>query len=339
MVNALIATLLMVGPASAAPRTQIALSLTPSEPLSEESYLASIRDEIRLGIGTSYLNVKWSDLENDQPFNPKALQDQLGIAKLLGGDVVICIKPIDTSVKCVPIALANQSFDSAQMVNQWESMLQKVIPLLPKNVKALALGNEVDVYLGNHPAEVPAYLGLVKSTRTFLRGAGLNIPVGVITTFDGLERRTELVKQIQSSFDVTMMTYYPLGANFEMLPIGDVGKHFDSMLAVAGNKPLMLTEVGCPSGEPNKSSEDIQTDFVKGLFGQLEKHSAQVSFASYFQQGDFPTQFVEMFEQYYQLKDDKFHSYLSSLGLKTKDGKPKKAYFEFKKQIRAWNGD
>jgi hypothetical protein len=344
MFNSFIATLLISGHLGAtksivAPRTQIALSLTPSEPVSEESFLAGIRDEIHLGVEACYVNIKWSDLEGEQAFNAKALQDQLGIAKLLGGEVVLCIKLIDTSVKCVPIALATQAFDSAQMVSQWESMLQKVVPLLPKNVKAIALGNEVDVYLGNHPDEVSAYLNLVKSTKTFLRGAGLNIPVGVVTTFDGLQRRAALVKQIQSNFDVTMMTYYPVDQKFEILSMSQVGSNFDQMLAVAGSKPLMLTEVGCPSGELNKSSEDIQTEFVKTVFGQLEKHAAQISFASYFQQGDFPTQFVDMFEQYYQLKDDRFRSYLSSLGLKKTDGKPKKAYAEFKKQIRAWNGD
>ena len=338
MFSVAVATLLFANQ-QVSSKTQIALSMTPSEPLSEDSYIAAIRDEIRLGVSSAYINVKWSDLENEQAFNPKALQDQLGVLKLLGGDCVVCIKPIDTTVKCVPIALVNRKFDDPQMINQWELMLQMVLPLLPKNVKAISLGNEVDVYLGNHPDEVAGYLNLVKSSRTFLRGAGLKTPVGVITTFDGLQRRPELVKQIQSNFDVTMMTYYPVDQKFEVMPMEDVGKHFDSMLAVSGSKPLFLTEIGCPSGELNKSSEDKQVEFVRAMFSQLEKHSANISFASYFQQGDFPTQFVDLYEQYYQVKDDRFRSYLSSLGLKKNDGKPKKAYGEFKKLLRSWNGD
>jgi hypothetical protein len=338
MINALFASLLFTGSVTV-PKTQIALSLMPTEPLNEESYIAAIRDEIRLGIDSCYVNVKWSDLEGDQPFNAKPLLDQFGVTKLLGGDIVLCIKPIDTSVKSVPTALMGRKFDDAQLMNQWESMLQKVVPLLPKNIKAISFGNEVDVYLGNHPEEVAGYLNLVKTSRTFLRGAGLKAPVGVITTFDGLQRRPELVKQIQSNFDVTMMTYYPLNQNFEVLPMSDVTKHFDSMMSVAGSKPLMLTEVGCPSGEANKSSEDTQVEFVKTVFSELGKHSAQISFASYFQQGNFPNQFVDLYEQYYQLKDDRFRSYLSSLGLKGTDGKPKKAYFEFRKQMRLWNGE
>lgn len=333
MISTLIAALVF------APKTQIALSLMPSEPLNEENYLAAIRDELKMGVEASYLSLKWSDLENEQAFSAKPLQDQAGISKLLGGDVVFCLKPIDTSVKCVPIALANKGFDDAQLTAAWESMLQKVVPLLPKNVKAIALGNEVDVYLGNHPEEVDSYLNLMKNARAFLRGAGIKVPIGVITTFDGLQRRPDLVKKIQSNFDVTMMTYYPLGQTFEVLPMSSVGSHFDAMLALAGSKPLILTEVGCPAGEPNKSSEDIQADFVKTVFGQLEKHPTQITFANFFEQSDFPSQMVDMFEQYYQVKDDKFRSYLATLGLKKSDGKPRKAYGEFRKHLRAWSGD
>ena len=322
-----------------APKTSIALSMMPSEPLNEESFMAALRDELRLGIEAAYVNVKWSDLENETAFNPKVFQDQVGIAKLLGGDTVVCIKPIDTSNKCVPIALANVGFGEQRMLDEWEAMLQKIIPLLPKNIKAISFGNEVDVYLGNHPNEVAGYLSMVKSARTLFRGAGIKAPIGVITTFDGLLRRPELVKKIQSNFDVTMMTYYPLGQTFEVLPMSSVGDHFIAMLDVAGSKPLVLTEIGCPTGEANKSSEDIQAEFIKLSFAQLQKHSSQITFASFFQQGDFPQSMVDMFEQYYQMKDDKFRSYLSSLGLKTTNGKPKKAYFEFRKQLRAWNGE
>ena len=338
MISTLIATLALLAP-SQATKTSIALSMMPSEPLNEESYLAAVRDELRLGIEATYVNVKWSDLENETAFNPKAFQDQVGIAKLLGGDIVVCLKPIDTSNKCVPVALANVGFDEQRMLDQWETMLQKIIPLLPKNVKAISFGNEVDVYLGNHPNEVSGYLSMVKSARTLFRGAGIKAPVGVITTFDGLMRKPELVKKIQSNFDVTMMTYYPLGQTFEVLPMTSVEGHFSSMLSLAGSKPLVLTEIGCPSGEGNKSSEETQAEFIKQAFGQLQKNSAKISFASFFQQGDFPQSMVDVFEQYYQMKDDKFRSYLSSLGLKTTTGKPKKAYYEFRKQLRAWNGE
>lgn len=321
------------------PKTTIALSMMPTEPLGEETMIGAIREEIKLGVQGAYVSVKWSDLENEQPFNAKAMQDAVGMSKFLGGDVVVCIKPIDTGVKSMPVALMNRGFDDPMVVSAWEDMLQKVIPLLPKNTKALALGNEVDVYLNNHPTELPAFLNFVKTTRAFLKGAGVKAPVGLITTFDGLQRHPDLVKQIQSNFDVTMMTYYPLTQNFQVLPMSDVGKHFDDMLAVAGSKPLILTEVGCPAGEANKSNEDIQAEFIAKIFDQFKQRGSKITFANYFMQSDFPDQMVEMLEQYYQFKDDGFRSYLGSLGLKKSSGTPRKAFGEFKKQLRAWTGD
>jgi hypothetical protein len=335
MISTLIATLALLAPT--APKTAIALSLMPSEPLTEETYLGALRDELRLGVEAEYISVKWSDLEGEKPFDPKPFQDATGISKLLGGDVVVCIKPIDTNVKCVPVALQMKPFDDPQLLSQWENMLQKVIPLLPKNLKAVSFGNEVDVYLAGHPEEINGYLAMVKTARTLFKGAGIKAPVGVITTFDGLQRKPDLVKQIQSNFDVTMMTYYPMTQNFDVIPSSAIPSHFDEMLSVAGSKPLILTELGCPAGEKNKSSEDIQAEFVKGCFAQLEKHSAQIPFANFYQQSDFPAQMVDMFEIYYQLKDDKFRSMLSTIGLKAANGKPRKAYYEFRKLIRAWN--
>ena len=321
------------------PKTAISLSLMPSEPLSEETMLAAVRDEIKIGVEGTYASVKWSDLENGQAFNPKPFQDAVGISKLLGGDVVVCIKVIDTTNKTVPIAYMLRPFDDPEVTNHWEEVLQKVVPMLPKNTKAIAFGNEVDVYLNNHPTEVGPFLNLVKGARTFLRGAGLKIPIGVTTSFDGLQRHPELVKQIQSNFDITMMTYYPLSANFQVLPLGDVGRHFDSMLAVAGSKPLYLTEIGCPASEGTKSCEDMQAEFVTKVFDELKAKGSKIPFANYFMQSDYPNNMLDMFEQYYQLKDDSFRSYLGSLGLRKSNGAPRKAYGEFKKQLRAWSGD
>jgi len=338
-----LAAVVLANPSTAQPiqaaKAIVTLSLMPSEPLNEENYLRAVRDEIKLGVQGTYVNVKWTDLENDQPFNAKAIQDQLGIAKLLGGDVVVCIKPVDTSVKTVPIAYMTRPFDDPEVLKRWEEMLQNVIPLLPKNTKAIALGNEVDVYFNNHPNELPSYMNLVKSARTFLRGAGLKIPVGVITTYDGLQRHPDLVKQIQSNFDITMMTYYPLTQNFEVLPMNQVGSHFDAMVALAGSKPLFLTEIGCPAGEANKSSEDIQAQFVTNAFDQLRQKGSKVAFANFFIQGDFPDSVLDVLENYYQLKDESFRSYLGTLGLRKSNGTPRKSYAEFKKQLRAWTGD
>jgi hypothetical protein len=326
----------LLGQAST-PQCKISLSVMPRYPLSEEAYLDAIREQIQLGVTATYPNIKWSDLEGGQGLKP--LQDQIGVSKFIGGDAVFCLKPIDTSNKSVPASLQTLPFDDPKVQEAWEEAVLEVAKALPKSVKVIALGNEVDVYFDEHPKELPAYLNMVKSAKTLLRGAGIKTPVGVITTFDGLVRRPELVKQIHSNFDVVMMTYYPMNSAFEVLPMASVPSHFERMLGMAGTKPLVLTELGCPAGTLNKSSEDIQADFIAQCFKQLKQNQSRISFANFFIQSDFGDPVVDMLETYYRLKDDRFRSYLATLGLSKSDGTRRKAFGEFKRQMRAWNSD
>lgn len=321
------------------PTSKIGLSIMPSYPLSEENFIGAIREQIRVGVGGMVTSTKWSDLEGEQPFNLKQPNDQFGVAKLIGGDLVFCLKCIDTNVKSVPQKFLTNKFDDPAFVQNYEAMLEKLIPAIPKNVSAIAIGNEVDIYLSEHPTELPGYLSLVRSTRSMLRGAGIKAPVGVITTFEGLQKRAALVKQLHSNFDAVFMTYYPINSMFEVMPVSEVPGHFDKMVAAAEGKPLYLTEIGIPASELCKSSEDIQASFVTAVFGQVKKHQAKIPFANYFMQSDFPDIMLDMFEQYYSLKDDRFRAYLGSLGLRKSDGTPRKALAEFRKQMRLWNGD
>jgi hypothetical protein len=318
------------------PMPKIGMTLMPAEPLSEATYLGAMREQIRLGIDSIMLSSKWSDIEGEQPFSLKQPEDQFGVARIIGGQVVYVIKPIDTNVKSVPLQFVQKSFDDPEFIKRWEAMLEKLIPVIPKDVAAIAIGNEVDIYLGEHPTEVAPYLGLVRSTRSMLRGAGIKAPVGVVTTFEGLTKRAAIVKQIHTNFDAVFMTYYPLNPMFEVLPISQVPGHFDQMVAAAAGKPLYITEMGMPASEVCKSSEDLQAEFVTTAFGQLRKHSSKIAFASYFMQSDYTNVMLDVFEQYYAVKDDRFRAFLGTLGLRKTDGTPRKANAEFRKQMRLW---
>jgi hypothetical protein len=336
MITTALASLVLLGQ-SVSPSCKIALSLMPKSPVSEEGYISAVREQVRLGVQGAYASVKWSELQGPQ--NMKPLADQFGIAKFVGGDLVVCIKLVDTSNRTLPDSLQNFAFDDPAVSERLEETLLEIVKILPKNVKAISLGNEVDVYFSEHPKELPAFLNLVRSAKTLLRGAGVKIPMGVITTYDGALRKPEMVKQIQSGFDVAMMTYYPIDSAFQVTSIQDVGKHFDTMLKVAGSKPLFITEIGCPASERNGSSEETQAKFVAEAFKQLRIHDKEIPLANFFLQTDFSDQVLDFLEVYYRLKDERFRAYLGSLGLTKADGTRKKSFTEFKRQMQAWNMD
>ncbi len=301
----------------------------------EEAFLGAIREQIRLGVQQVNVSIKWQDLENGMPFTLKPLQDQLGLAKFVGADLHVTFTGINTNVRSMPPDLATLPLNHPRLQQKWEDALMQVAKALPKNVKSISLGNEVDIYFQSHKDEIPAWNDLMKTSRALLRGAGITCPVGVITTFDGARRHPELVKQLQAPWSVFMTTYYPLNEGFEVLPVSDVPKHFAAMDTLAGGKDMYITEFGCPAGTANKSSEDVQADFVAASFAELRKRP-NVKLASYFLQADFSNQLVDIFEVYYQLKDDKFRSYLSTLGLRDGEFKPRKAHAVFRKQLSSW---
>lgn len=318
-----------------APNCPIGLALGTGNGQGEEAFLGAIREQIRLGVPQINLSIKWQDLENDQPFSLKPVQDQLGLAKFVGADIHVTFTGINTSTKSMPPDLGTLPLGNPQLQKRWEDALLKVAQILPKNIKSLALGNEVDVYFKDHKDEIPAWNEMMRTSRALLRGAGVTAPIGVITTFDGAKRNPELVRQLQQPWEVFMTTYYPLDQAFAVLPISQVPSHFDDLEALAGKKAMYITEFGCPASEINKSSEDIQAAFVDAAFLQIKKRP-NIKLASYFIQADFSTEMVDMFEYYYKIKDDRFRAYLSTLGLRAADGKPRKALKHFKKNLSDW---
>jgi hypothetical protein len=323
--------------AEAIPKCKVSLSLMPRFPISEDAYLDAVREQVQLGVQGTYPNIKWSDLSDANSMKP--LQDQIGISKFVGGDSVLCVKILDTTNRVTPSTYQTLALDDPKVVEAWEETILEVAKNLPKNLKAIALGNEVDVYLKDHPKELPAFISLVKTARALLKGAGVKAPVGVITTYEGAVKSPELVKQIHSNFDIVMMTYYPIDSSFQVMPVKSVGSHFEKMVNLAGGKPLFLTEVGCPAGVANGSSEDTQAEFVGEAFKQLRTHDGKIVFANFFIQTDFPDPLVDMLEGYYRLKDDRFRSYLATLGLTKSDGTRRKAFSVFKRQLRQWTGE
>ncbi len=301
----------------------------------EEAFLGALREQIRLGVPQLNISIKWQDLEHEAPFNLKMVQDQLGLAKFIGADVHFTFTAINTSTKSMPADLGTLPLGNPQTQKRWEEALLKVAKMLPKNLKSLALGNEVDVYFNEHKEELPAWNDMMKTSRALLRGAGITAPIGVITTYDGAVRHPELVKQLQAPWDVYMTTYYPLDQSFTVLPMSEVPNHFKKLDSFAGNKPLYITEFGCPASELNKSSEDTQAAFVDAAFTEI-KNRPNIKLASYFLQADFSSQMLDVFEYYYKIKDDRFRGYLGSLGLRNADGKPRKALKNFKKNLGTW---
>jgi hypothetical protein len=308
----------------------------PNNP-TEESYLSSLREQVRVGTQGLAISAKWNELEPAQGrYALKKVDDSVGLAKFIGGKSLFTFQTIDTNNWVLPQDLTGLRFDDPKVIGRASVLLNKVLTSLGQGVKWISLGNEVDVYLVEHPEELPEYLNLLRALESVVRRERPDLKVGVTVTFDGLVRRPEVVSKFAKFGDCAVVTYYPMKEDFSPLPLATTGENFDRMMSFAGGRPLVLQEIGLPSATLLGSSEALQAEFVSAIFRQLETRKG-IDFASFFMQYEFPTPMLDFFESYYGLKNERFRAFLGSLGFHDPTGNPKPSWKRFVQEMQKWN--
>jgi hypothetical protein len=125
-----------------------------------------------------------------------------------------------------------------------------------------------------------------------------------------------------------MFTLYPFRLDsFEVSPPDVSGVVFDNMLVLAGDKPLVLQELGYPSSPANGSSEAMQAAFFTDAIAAWRARRTRMPFVSLFLLHDLTAEQCADFGVYYNLPNQPtFISFLCSLGLRRTDGTPKPAW-------------
>ncbi len=299
----------------------------------------SIVEEKKLGCKLMASSVKWGDLEaSPSVIKIDKLRNDLANASNFGFTPVLTLQTIDTNNRTLPPDLMAEPFDSPKMLGRLEALMDAVANVLPKGPGPVMLGNEVDAYLLGHPSEVRAYETFLHSARKRLKEKRPGTSVGVTTMFGTMAANLSLVRELQDGMDLVAMTYYPLGANFQVLLVSDVGKHFGTMVQFCGNRKLYVQEAGYPAAPLLNSSEEKQAKFVDALFDTMKRQESRLYGVSYFLSIDFSDKLVDTFVKYYGLSADTFRAYLATLGLKDQFGTPRLAWPEFKKRAIEFTG-
>jgi len=250
-----------------------------------------------------------------------------GMVSLLG------IQLINTTARELPADLGAAAFDDPIVMARFHALLDQI--LTPENcerISYLSIGNEVDAYLRAHPTEWDHYKAFYNDAVQYVHGIDPDIKVGVTGTFDGavLQSPSELLS-LNDMSDVIILTYYPLEADGEGMITArdpdDVSDDFTQMLSVAGEKKLILQEVGYPASETNLSSEAMQAEFVHHVFSAWKTAGARIPFLNFFLLHDFTQSMCDGFGGYYGLPGNtSFKTFLCSLGLRKDDGTARLAW-------------
>jgi hypothetical protein len=311
-------------------RGERTLSIDVNEP-SDGNYDAAFRLAREVGAQAVSLSIPWDTFEvAPGVFSPEP--DFLAIANIYypatGTSLALTLAPIDTNQLRVPQDLAALSFDDPDMIERFNRALEQALARLPETeIRVLAIGNEIDVYLQGDPAQCAAYASFMAAAAAHARSLRPGLRVGTKATSSGLlgESRTCL-EAINRHSDVILATYYPLGSDFSVRPASSPAQDFAALVAAAGSKPVYLLEVGYPSSELLGSSEAQQAEFVRQVFRSWDAEVASIPYLSFTWMHDIPGDSLEGYLGYYGLDSAEFAAFLGTLGLRTRNGRDKLAF-------------
>jgi alpha-L-arabinofuranosidase len=228
----------------------------------------------------------------------------------------------------LPPYLRDKAFDDPEVIERFKCLLDYVFSQLPDlELSSLAIGNEIDGYLGTNQRLWQEYTRFFQATSAYAKTKRPNLLVGSKVGFGGLTNEAyTLSADLVRASDVVMLTYYPLNADFSVKNPEVVHEDFAKLVALFLDKPIYVLEAGYPSSPLLGSSEEKQADFIREIFRAWDTHTAHIELLDFLWLHDIPPAVVKELGDYYRLKDEKFLAYLATLGLRTFDGEDKEAF-------------
>lgn len=297
-----------------------------------KAYVGAVDMAYNAGARGIELDKTWKDLE---PSSGKFALDDLDMAANYmigerGFEVLLNIQLINTVSRQMPADLEGKPFGSAVVRDRFHALIDAIAPHINPHFRYLAVGNEVDVYLATKN-EWKAYQTFYEDSVAYIHKVLPWIKVGVTNTFDGATARSgKEVAALNTASDVYIITYYPLGADFVVRSPESPLTDFPKLVALAGNRPLVLQEVGYPASETLSSSEQQQADFIRNAFKAWAAAGDKIPWLDFYMLHDMPAQMCNDLSQYYRLPNSKnFKAYLCTLGLRKSNGTPRLAWQAF----------
>lgn len=277
------------------------------------------------GLQFAEISVAWDEIEfSPGQFRSGTLGDAGAFYSSQNVPLLVILSPIDTTNLRVPSDLRGKSFASEEMRSRFRALLDFAISELGSvEVVAFAIGNEVDSYLGSDDGQWSDYEVFLKDAIDYIHQKRKDSQVGTIFGFDGI--RAARSKNLLAVSDLAMTTYYPLNADFTVRDVSEVKSDFAQMVLAVNGQKLIITECGYPTATVLGSSEQLQSEFISAVFEAWGLYSNQISHLSFFSLTDYSEDYVNELGGYYGLREEKFLSYLGSLGIRRADGSPKPA--------------
>jgi hypothetical protein len=243
----------------------------------------------------------------------------------------------------LPPDLQDAAFDSREMIDRFDAFVKEAAPRGQWNDgrTIVMVGNEIDSWAKTYPDEVDAYVTFSNEAAEAIRRHAPTARVVNSLTADVLDDPATrgLAERMNEATDLIALQWYDLRPDFCVRKLTDLAGLVEQMLAVAGDKPLLISEIGLPTGAGCESSDDLQAERVRELFDVLSRYDrSEIEGAVWLGLDDWPVQPLEEYvaQQFPMFVGNvPFLSFLTSLGLRDVDKRPKAAYEAWKEAAAA----
>lgn len=298
-----------------------------------------------VGAQCASLSLNWDDLEPApghyaDPSNFLYLANAYYPAQ--GLELDLFIRPVDTDGPHLPADLRGTSFDDRVVGDRFVKLLDFVFSKLPRvELNLIAIGNELTLAHDAGSSFWRQYEVFFRAVKDYLTRRDPELPVGVVgTMYELVGSHRRVMERLNRHSDVVLVSYYPLNGDFSVKDPGVVPGDYDALTRLYRGRPIYVSETGYPSSPLLGSSEQDQSRFVAQTFRAWDAHRAQIRYISFCWLHDISSEKLKELFRYYGSTHARFGAYLGTLGLRTRDGRDKRAFGTLRTHahVRGWRG-
>ena len=244
------------------------------------------------------------------------------------------LKIIDAGNRQVPDRLRGAAWDSPAMVQGVSQLIDQLAPVLDdRRPWSYAIGNEIDMYFATRPGEIAAYARLLEQLKPIVKSRHPRASFTTVWQFNSIDRLRSTYAAVVATLDHIALTYYPIAADFSVRPVDQLARDLPRALAVAAPLPIAFHELGYPTATLLGSSPEQQAEFMRISFDAIRAAGTpRVLGATYLFQSDLPQWLVSDLVRAYGLDSDRFRAFITTLGLRDENDRPKPGWQEYVRQ-------
>jgi hypothetical protein len=295
-----------------------------SEPTPSEALLAELT-AFAAGVRSIHVEARFGSLDSAAV---AALAERLAQYTARDLRVVLTLLIVDGAAAHRPEGMEGVPWDDAALSVALDGELDAVFDAAGEHLDAVVFARALDVYLEEHPGEGGALLGLVAAAvdQVHERAPAILTGVGLRPSADPPPRYDEAA----ALGNALALSYLP-GAGAAALPSDTSPAHdLDAMIALAGERPIILHALGFPSAPTLGSAPELQAQRLDAFMSALDARRSAFPLVNVVQLHDVPQPACEaLLAAQGLLPDDPYGDYVCTTGLRDTTGAPKPAWQTF----------